>query len=124
MANRNFDDLQALEKELVVIAGSFAPNGSSAPTAVTGKGVASVARSSAGLFLVTLDDLFVSFLNIQASLALASADDKFVQVGAVSVSSKTFEIRVWDVSGAAVSDISAAAGNVIYFAVMAKNSGV
>lgn len=124
MANRNFDFVQALGKGIKVIAGSFAPNGGSAVDAasIKGKGF-SVARTSAGLFTVTLQDAYVACLAAHADLQLAAADDKFVQVGAVDVvTAKTFEIRVWDISGAAVADVAAAAGNRIHFTLVLSNS--
>lgn len=124
MANRNFDFIQGLGKGVKVIAGSFAPNGSSAvaATSVKGKGF-SVARTSTGLFTITLQDAYTALLSMTASLQLASGDDKFVQIGSVDVvSAKTLEIRVWDISGAAVADVSANANNRINFVLVLSNS--
>lgn len=126
MANRNFDFIQALGKGVKVISGSFAPNGSSAvaSTSVKGKGF-SVARTSQGLFTITLQDAYVALLAADASLQLASADDKFLQIGAVDVvSAKTVQIRVWDVSDAALADVAANAGNRINFTLILSNSGL
>jgi hypothetical protein len=126
MANRMFEDVMCLGKGVVVIAGSFAPNGSSAvaSTSVKGKGF-SVVRTSTGLFTVTLEDTYVAALSMVASIQLASGDDKFVQVGAVDVTSaKTIEIRVWDISGGAVADVSANANNRINFCFVLSNSSL
>lgn len=126
MANRNFDFLQVLGKGVKVINGSFAPNGSSAvsSSSVKGKGF-SVARTSTGLFTITLQDKYVALLAGECSLQLNSADDKFVQFGAIDVSSAgTVQIRVWDISGAAVADISANSNNRIHFALFLANSTV
>lgn len=124
MANRIFNDCQALEKGVIVLAGSFRPNGSSAPLALTGKGIASVSRSGTGVFLVTLEDVYLGFLSLNAQLALASTDDKTCQIGAVSLANKTIEVKVIDISGAAVADVAANAGNVIYLTFILKNTSV
>lgn len=126
MANRNFDFIQVLGKGVKVINGSFAPNGSSAVSAasIKGKGF-SVARTSAGLFTITLQDAYQGLLAAECSLQLNAADDKFVQFGAIDVvNAKTVQIRVWDISGAAVSDISANANNRIHFVLHLSNSTV
>lgn len=124
MANRNFDGVQTLGKGVKIISGSFAPNGSSAVSAASNKGKGwSVARTSAGLFTITLEDAYVALLAVNASLQLTAADDKFVQIGVVDVvTAKTVQIRVWDVSGAAVADVAAAAGNRINFELVLSNS--
>lgn len=126
MANRNFNPMQALDRGVKIITGSFAPNGSSAVSAASNKGIGfSVARTSAGLFTITLEDSYVSLLAAVASLQLASADDKFCQIGAVDVvTAKTIQIRVWDISGAAVADVNANANNRINFCFVLKNSEV
>lgn len=124
MANRNFDGIQALGKGIKVISGSFAPNGSSAVSAasVKGKGF-SVARTSAGLFTITLQDSYIALLSAHADLQLATGDDKFCQLGAIDVvSAKTIQVRVWDIADAAVADVAAAAGNRINFVLVLSNS--
>jgi hypothetical protein len=126
MANRNFDFLQVLGKGVKVVSGSFAPNGSNPVDAasVKGKGF-SVARSSAGVFTVTLQDAYVALLSAHCSIQLASPDDKFVQFGAIDVvNAKTAQIVVWDVSGAGVSDVAANSGNRIHFTLVLANSTV
>jgi hypothetical protein len=126
MANRNFDFIQGLGKGVKVIAGSFAPNGSSAVDAasVKGKGF-SVARTSAGLFTITLQDAYTALLGADAVLQLAAAADQFVQIGAVDVvTAKTIQIRVWDISDAAVADVAANANNRINFVFVLSNSSL
>lgn len=125
MANRIFHQIQAPNKEVKIIAGSFAPNGSSAvaATGVKGKGF-TVARTSTGLFTITLLDKFYELLDFQHSLQLAAADDKITQGGAVSLSAKTVQVRVWDISGAAVADVAADAGNRINFCLAFRNTKI
>lgn len=118
MAERNFDFLETLGRKKRVVAGSFAPNGSSAlvasSTRVTGSG-ATVAYVSTGLYRVTFTDAYGALLAATATLQLATGDDKYCQLGAYSAANKTLDIRVWDVSGAAVADVAADANNRISF---------
>lgn len=124
MANRTFDKPMTLGKGIVKIEGSFAPAGTSAPTAVKGKGF-SVSRSGVGTFVVLLEDAYVDLNCATASLQLASADDKTVQFGAIDVvTAKTVVLRVYDISGAAAADISADPANRVHFSLTLKNSTV
>jgi hypothetical protein len=67
--------VNSLQKFTKCIAFAIAPNGSSAPTLVSGAsaGVQSVTRASAGVFDVTLTDQFKSLISGQATVQLASA---------------------------------------------------
>jgi hypothetical protein len=123
MANRNFEPLRAAGGERVVISGSFAPNGSSALSAAStyGRGF-TVARTSAGLFTITLADQYYQLEAATATLQLASGDDKVVQFGTYTAASKTITLRVWDISGAAETDVSANANNRIHFCLVFKNT--
>jgi hypothetical protein len=125
MANRLFQQFSGtLDKGVVYVQGSFAPDTANAPTTVRGSGF-SVARTSTGLFTITLQDKYVSLLSAQVSLQLATGDDKMLQLGAIDViSARTIQIRVWDISGGAVADIAANANNRINFLLLLKNSTV
>jgi hypothetical protein len=125
MANRQFQQFQGtLDKGVVHVQGSFAPAGTGAPTDVKGKGF-SVARTSAGLFTITLQDAYQHLIAGTAQLQLATGADQFVQLGSVDVASaKTVQIRVWDISAAAVADVSADANNRVNFLLILKNSTV
>lgn len=76
-----------------VIRGSFCPNDSSAPTVLYGVGY-SVARTSTGVWTVTLDEGFADFIDIQVSsqLATATTTPAILRVGGISVANKTFAI--------------------------------
>ena len=122
MAYRVFSDVQALDKQIKIISGSFAPAGTGTPTAASGKGY-SVAWSSTGSYTVTLEDSFPSCVCAIAKLQLASADDKFCQLGAIDVkTNKTVVINVWDKDDAVVADVSADANNRVNFVLYLKNS--
>lgn len=126
MANRNFVRPRCLDRELIIIAGSFAPNGSSAvaSSSVKGQGF-SVAYTTTGQFTITLQDTYYSLVSATASLQLSSADDKVLQWGAIDVTSaKTLVLNVWDISAAALADVSANAANRINFTLMLKNTSI
>lgn len=128
MAGRSFVQLLgALDPGVVVLGISFGPNGSSAidQTTIRGRGVASVARSNAGVFTVTLSDVYTAVLSATATLQLANSDDKFVSnLGTIDLSAKTIIIRVYDVSSAAFADVAADANNRINLTLVLKNSSV
>jgi len=71
MANRSFNRLQAIDKEIKVIQGQFTVAGSGAPTLVESKsvGIKSIARNSAGDYSLTLgtpngdSDIYPHFYN-------------------------------------------------------------
>jgi hypothetical protein len=107
-----------------VIVGSFRPNGSSAvsSTYYLGDGW-SVARTSQGLFTLTLSNPLISVVSVVASLQLSTAAARFLQVGDISNSNKTVLIRVVDGSGN-VQDVSSDANNRIDFVIVTKTRTV
>ena len=126
MANRFwYEKVRSLLVGRADISGSFAPNGSSAlaSSGVRGKGF-TVARTSTGLFTITLADQYAKLVSATAGLQLATGDDKVLQFGTYVAASRTLELRVWDVSGAAVADIAADANNRIHFDLVLSVSSV
>lgn len=119
---RTVHPIDSVGRRRVVVAGSFAPDTASAPTDLYGKGF-TVARTSAGIFTVTLEQIYGQLDSAIATLQLATAADQFAQVGAVSLSAKTFVIHTWDVSGNAVADIAANANNRVNFEFVFRASG-
>ena len=94
-----FGDYLDPSVECTIIAGSFAPNGSSAIAAsgVEGIGV-TVARTTTGVFTVTLASTYSSMVCANLTLALATASsaasDNRLELGAIDVASaKTIVIR-------------------------------
>jgi len=117
--------IRAEGKEYVIVAGSFAPNGSGAVSAASNEGAGwSVARTSAGLFTITFHEAYPDMISGVACLQLASADDKYCQVGVYTQASKTLTIRVFDASGGAVDDVSANANNRINFICIFRRTGL
>lgn len=129
MAARNFAEPRALQRELILIEGSFAPNGSSAVAASSRQGPGwSVARTSTGLFTVTLSDKYKAFISLNASVQLTTFDVTYCQIGVTSLSAKTVQIRtITDdaVTGiGALADIAADAGNRINFSFKLSNTSM
>ena len=100
MSSRLLDKVQTLSKRGILLVGSFAPNGTSSPasTSIEGRGVASVARTSRGLWTVTLDDTYREVW--AAGACLAHTDGTLannLQIGAFSnlagASAVSFTIR-------------------------------
>lgn len=118
------------QRELVCVAGSFAPNGSSAVAATSNRGKGfTVARTDVGVFTVTITaEHFHQLQSAVATLQLATADDKYALVGTytapTATANATLVINVWDVSGAALSDVAADANNRINFALYFRDSAV
>lgn len=123
MAAHNQYQLKALLGGYVVVPGSFAPNAGSAIVATSNKGKGwTVARTSAGLFTITFDAKYVDLIYFDAGLQLAVGDDKYCQPGTYTAASKTMTVRVWDISGAAETDVAANANNRINFLAVFDNS--
>ncbi len=121
---RNLAPVRTLVRELIPMVGSFAPNGSSALDATARKGLGwTVARTSTGLFTITFSDTFADLVAFECSLQLASAGDQYLQMGTlVNTATPVVQIRVWDISSAAVADIAANANNRIHFVAWLRNS--
>lgn len=85
--------------ECVNISGSFAPAGSSAPTARVGKGVA-VSRTGTGVFRLTYEESFNQLLgvNVTPQLAAASQERLVAVVGPHDSSNRTVDIYVYQES--------------------------
>lgn len=121
MAARNYAPLRSLNREEVVISGSFAPNGSSAVAATSCSGLGwSVARSGVGVFTVTFSDKFASYISATATLQLAASANSQVQVGTVDLAAKTMVLRT--ITAGSDADIAANANNRINFVIRFRNS--
>lgn len=120
----------AAEREMVILSGSFAPNGASAVDSTSNKGKGfTVARTSAGLFTVTISEAkYLDLVSATATLQLATADDKYIQVGTytapTSSAQGTIVLTVWDASGAAATDVAADANNRINFCFVFRKSSL
>lgn len=124
MASRNwFPVVGSPTQGLVCIAGSFAPNGSSAITAASRKGRGwSVVRTSAGLYTLTFSDKYPDLVAFIASLQLAAGAIQTVQTGVYTPAAKTITIRVVSTVDATASEVAANANNRINFIAWFTNS--
>lgn len=124
MAARNLAPVRAINRELVPVVGSFAPNGSSAVDEDDNIGLGwSVARDDVGIFIVTLSDKWSALVSAQAQLQLESGgiDSWFATVSDVDLDAGTIEIRIVDEAGAET-DVAADAQNRIHFTFWLSNT--
>lgn len=122
MANRNFNRFQALEKEVKSLYADVAIGASGAPTLSRGIGIASVTRSSAGVYVVTLQDKYNRLMSVDVKVLSASAQDLLVQLQAESVASaKTITFRTQNAAATATDPTS---GSRLLVQINVKNSSV
>ena len=139
MANRNFNRLQALDKEIKIIHGQFvtdstASSSTSLLTASKSVGVKSVARNSAGDYTLVLgvpggsadtySHFFGGYFDIQKSTAIGSTAGgvSFQLKGAPTVSTNgTINFIALNSSGAAA---EIGSGETVHFMFVLKNSSL
>jgi hypothetical protein len=127
MANRTYSKFQALEKEVKKLYLKAAIGASGAPTisATASKGVASIARSAAGKYTITLSDKYNSLLDFNAVLLKSdgakSSAGGFTLVSEDVAGAKTIVVWFLDNAGAAVEIDS---GAVLRVSIEVKNSSV
>jgi len=111
----------ALQRGLVVIAGSFAPNGSSAISAASNEGLGwSVARTNTGLYTITFSDKYAALVSFDLTLQMNTPAAQVLCAGAFSQSGKT--ITITNFTSGSAADIAANANNRIHFTACFRNS--
>lgn len=119
MANRNFNRVQALEKEIKELFMEVTIGATGAPTVVQALGVTSIARNGAGDYTITLDDKYNSLKFFEAIQLDTSAQDINFQLHSEDVDgAKT--IRFLCLTGASATEL--ASGNKLYVKIELKNS--
>lgn len=119
MADRIFFDVQALQPNAKIIAGSFTTAGSSDPSVTTGKGF-TVAHSATGTYTITLDDKYPGLLAATATLQSSSSSDSVVQLGDIDVTSaKTLVVRT--LTAGSDADLT---GPIVHFNLVLRNTSV
>lgn len=113
----------SLERGKAVLFGKVAIGATGAPTinAVKSKGIASVSRTSAGLYVVTLNDKYVDMFSFRASF-VGATDPGVAYSYTVSQfvgTTKIITIQCKDISGAAVDPVS---GSEMQLEVILKTS--
>ena len=121
MANRKFEKVQAIEKEIKHLYAEIAIGASGAPTLTRGTGIASISRTSAGLYVLTLQDKYSRLMLFHGTVKAASAEDLKVQLVSETVSSnKTVTFRCVAVATAT----DPANGDSLFIKLELKNSSV
>jgi hypothetical protein len=120
MGARTYQDIHTIGRNRVLIAGSFAPAAAGAPTAIRGAGIAGIVRTAQGVFTVTLMDVWNQCDTAKATLQLAAAAARSVQVGAINLALRTVVIRVVDAAGAE-QDVAANANNRVNFELVMRH---
>ncbi len=121
MANRNFSRVQALNHEVKIIAGTFSIAASGgAATVVQGLGF-SVAKTTTGVYTVTLQDSYVALLSANLQVKAAVAVDLVAQLKSHDVvSAKTIVIDL----NAGATPTEPSAVTEIHFVLYLRNSTV
>lgn len=127
MAELTYYPVGARQRNLVLIAGSFQPNGSSAIdntlNTAYNKGW-SVARTNAGIYTITLSKGYTQLITANATLQMNSATDLVLQWGAIDVTTATGGTLVLNALAATTpTDIASNANNRVFFALQLLNSG-
>lgn len=113
--------IKTYDHGLILIAGSFAPAGTSAPTDVKGMGF-SVARSGVGEYTITLDEKYSELVSACGQVQMNTATDLNLQVEDYVAASKTLVIQA--LAGATPTEIAANADNRVHFQLVVKKSDV
>lgn len=114
--------LYAGDRELIDHTISFPTNGSSAPAAadVRSDCEATVARTTTGVYTITIHDKYLEIVSVGAHLQLDSPNGSVATVRSFSASSKTIVVHTV-VSGSAA-DVAANANNQVHVFVRARNA--
>lgn len=109
MANRYFQQfVLTLDKRQVVMAGQISLSAAAAVTGHTfNKLVSSVAKTATGEYTITLADKYVELKCLQ--ITFEGVGDIVLKVKSTDVTNnKTLVVNTWDISSAAIADVSAA----------------
>ncbi len=119
MANRNFQRKQALEKEIKELYLKCTFGASGAVTANSKVGIASIAKSATGDYLITLQDKYVSLKNVSGVFLNSSAQDIRIQLKAEDVDvAKT--LSIYTLTGVTPTD--PASGSSLLLKIELKNT--
>lgn len=123
MANRTYNDVQALNKEVKIIAGRLEDDDT-----INGSGWGFTgANSTTGIYIITLTDAYTSLLACTATIqSTTGADDYNVCIAAHDVvSAKTITLHVYKSDGDGTSTLTDLGDtDEIHFIAMLKNSSV
>lgn len=130
MANRDFKDVQALQREVKCITGSFTFHATSGVATLSSDsiGVASVSEATDGLVTITLTDKYSKFLGAQFTYldaTHAAAKVPVVCLDAETVATnRTVVIQFSNCDDGGKSADADLGGDTVYFMIWVKNSSV
>lgn len=130
MANRNFNRLQSVQREAKHIHAHVTIGSTGAPTLNASKslGVASISRTSTGLYVLTLSDKYSSLLDFSAMILNSSINDIQAQIKSEAVSTAktiTFNTKAPTNSSTTTQIVADPAdGTVLLINVLVKNTSV
>lgn len=126
MANRNFpsDRLYNFQHGCVLIAGHFSVGGAAiVANSRFGNGY-TVAYTGAGRFTITTDDPYRHVVACGSQFCATTVTDRFmapVPPGGGAGAAVTWELDLWDVSGAAVTDPAAATDEIHFWMILSNH---
>jgi hypothetical protein len=133
MASRDSFWLQHFRPERVVVAGSFAPNGGSAVdntkntgSGGSGTGIFSVTRSSAGKFVVLMNDVFNGIESVVPSVQITGQMPSGAAIAVTALTQTTTATSIeltYSVAGTPT-DLAAAATTAIHFLAVLRNTSI
>ncbi len=122
MANRDFKDVQALERELKLVCGRVTTDGSGVATVADGIGFTAT-KAGNGDYWIYLDDKYTSLMYANATITASAPDECFAYVVSHDVSGATPSVRFKftddDGNAQAFAD-----GDEFSFLIVLKNSSV
>ena len=128
MANRDFKDVQALEREVKVISGSFLFSNDGTSTLSNAVGVVSTNTMASGLVTLTLSDKYSRFLGCQVTYkdaAHAAAKVPVVSLSSETVSTtKTVILQFTNSDDGGLCANGDVDGDTVFFQIFVKNSSV
>lgn len=133
MASRDSFWLQNFRPERVLVMGSFAPNGSSAidntqnqGSGGSGSGIFTVARTGAGVYVVTFNDVFNGIESVVPGLQISGGvpSGAGLAVTAITQTLTTTSVTLqYSVAGTAT-DLAAATTTRINFSALMRNTSI
>jgi len=122
MANRDFKDVQALERELKIIAGRVSIDGSEVSSVADGIGFTAT-RAGTGDYWIYLDDKYTSLMYANAVVTASAPDECFAYVVSHDVSGATPSVRFKFTDDDGNAQVFAD-GDEFSFFILLKNSSV
>lgn len=123
MANRWFNQFtKTLEKEVCHIFAKVTFGAAGAPTlsVVNSKGIASIARSAQGTFLITLQDNYYKLLNVKGAFVAGSAGPAAPTISVSNNGVTSGTITVLTQNGG--TDTDPASGEILFLEIVMGNS--